>query len=636
MRLYMTFHTVVPKMGIRTIEKKIRENVFGGAVDIRIVESFDLNRAYSAAQIYDLYRDSILDELMGTDRVLYQIVKDSAFEFEGEDLTLALPDDGTAVLYEKDLLTYLDHVFTGRFGTKISITFTYRKPEKDYLSDTREKIDRQVAAIMETVAKAHADEGDVSGDAIAEVGKGKEKKKNVASGDRQKKAFSGDIQKKEGGWQERRDFRKPEGSFRKAMRRSNDPDIIYGSDTDGDLTEIATIDEHTTAVVIRGRVTAVNPIELRNRDKTIFAFSLYDGTDSITAKLFLDNEVYKALSGEIVPGKFFQVRGSVSEDKWSRESTVSRVYGIKKIQDFFVKREDTAKEKRVELHCHTNMSDSDGVSDVTAIVKQAIRFGHRALAITDHGVVQAFPDAAGAAGDDLKILYGMEGYLVDDTKALATNSRGQSLRGDYVVFDLETTGLNARTCSIIEIGAVYVRNGEIVDRFSEFCDPGMPIPYRITEITSIRDDDVSRAEKIETLLPRFRAFCGDAVLVAHNAEFDTACIKAACERLSVDWEFTYADTMTMAAFLLPNHGKLTLDAVAKALNVSLENHHRAVNDAECTANIFITMVGMLHDRGRGGCLTRKSGRPGGHTILFSSRKTTSGASISIASSPCRT
>ena len=255
--------------------------------------------------------------------------------------------------------------------------------------------------------------------------------------------------------------------------------------------------------------------------------------------------------------------------------------------------------KRVELHCHTKMSDMDGVSDVKDILKRAMSWGHKALAITDHGAVQAFPDADHTVpkDSDFKVIYGVEAYLVDDLKGIVTNSKDQSLMGDYVVFDLETTGFNPDKNKIIEIGAVKISGGEIVGRFSEFVNPREPIPFRITELTSIRDDMVIDAPSIEEILPRFMEFCQGAIMVAHNADFDMSFILADCKRQGIDCDFTYIDTVALARFLLPNLSRYKLDNVAKALGVSLEHHHRAVDDAECTAHIFEKCQKMLLDRG---------------------------------------
>ena len=255
----------------------------------------------------------------------------------------------------------------------------------------------------------------------------------------------------------------------------------------------------------------------------------------------------------------------------------------------------------MELHCHTKMSDMDGVSEVNDIVKRAHDWGHKAIAITDHGVVQAFPDAnhfiqSLDKEDPFKIIYGVEAYLVDDLTEIATGAGSQSLDGTYVVFDLETTGFSPIQDKIIEIGAVKVERGVITERFSTFVNPKIPIPFKITQLTSITDDMVVDAETIDVVLPKFLDFIGDAVLVAHNAGFDVSFIEQNCRYQEIEREFISLDTVALARVLLPTLSKYKLNVVAKALNISLENHHRAVDDAGATAEIFVRFVEMLKER----------------------------------------
>ena len=278
------------------------------------------------------------------------------------------------------------------------------------------------------------------------------------------------------------------------------------------------------------------------------------------------------------------------------------MFGIKKISDFTESRKDNAVEKRVELHCHTKMSDMDGVSEVKDLVKRAHDWGHKAIAITDHGVVQAFPDANHYIetldkDDPFKVIYGVEGYLVDDLQDVAVNEKGQSLKGTYVVFDLETTGFSSAKDKIIEIGAVKVENGEITDKYSTFVNPKIPIPFRITQLTSITDEMVMESPEIETILPPFLKFVGDAVLVAHNASFDVSFIEENCRRQGIEPDFTSVDTVGLARVLLPTLSKFKLNVVAKALNISQEHHHRAVDDARVTAEIYVKFIQMLEERG---------------------------------------
>ena len=318
-------------------------------------------------------------------------------------------------------------------------------------------------------------------------------------------------------------------------------------------------------------------------------------------KMLTRNDQLPDLLAEIKKGVFLKIKGVTTIDKFDGELTIGSVTGIRKTSDFRVTRKDKYPEKRVELHCHTKMSDMDGVSEAKDLVKRAHDWGHPAIAITDHGVVQGFTDANHVIedldkDDPFKVIYGVEGYLVDDLTKIAENEKGQDLEGTYVVFDIETPGFSAVTDRIIEIGAVKVEDGKITDKFSTFVNPKRPIPFRITELTGITDEMVIGSPDIETILPQFIEFIGDAVLVAHNASFDVGFIEQNCKRQKIEADFTYVDTVALARVLLPALNRFKLDTVAKALNISLENHHRAVDDAGCTAEIFVKFVQMLKER----------------------------------------
>ena len=322
-------------------------------------------------------------------------------------------------------------------------------------------------------------------------------------------------------------------------------------------------------------------------------------------------------------GSWIKVKGAAIFDTFEKEVSIQSVQGIMSIPAVEKKREDNAEKKRVELHCHTKMSDMDGVSECKDLVKRAYAWGMPAIAITDHGNVQAFPDAnhvreallssenkkrkeEGLSPVDpqkfFKVIYGVECYLVDDLKKSVELGAGEKPEDaldahKYVVFDLETTGFSPEKNRIIEFGAVKVENGKITGRFSEFVNPGIPIPYRITQLTGITDDMVIDADPIEKVLPGFLEFSEGCVLVGHNVGFDIGFVRENCRRLGYDCPFTTMDTLGISRALLPGHAKYTLDAVAKILGVSLENHHRAVDDAECTAGIFRKLLPMLEERG---------------------------------------
>lgn len=411
------------------------------------------------------------------------------------------------------------------------------------------------------------------------------------------------------------------GDGPRPLKRSDNPDVIYGQDFDDDTIAIDSIAGEMGEVTIRGQVTMVEPRDIRN-EKTIFIFNMTDFTDTITVKIFMHTEQVPEMKELVKKGGFLKLKGVTSIDKFDHEITIGSVRGIKKISDFTSSRMDNSPEKRVELHCHTKMSDMDGVTDAAVLVKRAYQWGQPAIAITDHGVVQSFPEANHAYDDivsdyrktyqkehpettdkemksiypPFKVIYGVEAYLVDDTKGMVTGNRGQSLDDTYVVFDIETTGFSPVSNRIIEIGAVKVEKGSIKDRFSVFVNPQVPIPFRIEQLTGINDGMVIEAETIDKVLPKFLEFSEGCIMVAHNASFDMSFIIENCTRLGIEKEFTYVDTVGMARMLLPGLNRFKLDTVAKALNISLLNHHRAVDDAGCTAEIFIKFTAMCKER----------------------------------------
>lgn len=390
-------------------------------------------------------------------------------------------------------------------------------------------------------------------------------------------------------------------------KKPSNPDVLYGRDFDEEPMPIEQVDSALGEIVIAGMIRKVDEREIRN-ERTILMFDLTDFTDTITVKMFIANAQLPEVKEYIKKGNFIKVKGVAALDRYDQEISITSVWGIRKSQDNREVRNDLSLHKRVELHCHTKMSDMDGVSSVSDIIKQAIRWGHKGIAITDHGVVQAFTDAYHTMEDlkgkykkkgeelDFKIIYGVEAYLVDDTRQIVINSMGQNFNDTFVVFDLETTGFSAEVDRIIEIGAVKIKNGEIVDNFSKFVNPKIPIPFRIEKLTGINDSMVMEAEPIEKILPEFLEFCGDAVMVAHNAGFDTSFIINNAERLGIKYNPTIMDTVLLAQFVIPNLHNYKLDTLCKHLAVSLENHHRAVDDAQATAYIYLKMVKMLEER----------------------------------------
>lgn len=381
-----------------------------------------------------------------------------------------------------------------------------------------------------------------------------------------------------------------------AVSSSVSKGILLGKEINGANQKIIDTKILGENVIIEGSIYNIEPREIRG-EKYIVSFDITDLSDSTTVKFFVKKSVFDAeLSDKIKKGKYLRVQGEVQFDKYTKEIDIM----AKNIMAAAAPapRMDDAEEKRVELHLHTQMSSMDGVTPVKKYIERAIAWGHKAIAITDHGVVQAFPDAMNAIGkSDLKVIYGVEAYLIDDLGSVVTMPRGQSLDDTFVVFDIETTGLSMETESITEIGAVKVVDGKVIDRFSTFVNPERPIPAEITKLTGITNEMVADAPVITEILPRFLEFCQDAVLVAHNANFDTGFIRLNAERkCGIEVKNTVLDTLELSRSLLPELKKHKLDIVCEQMGVSLEGHHRAVNDAEATAEVFLKFIDMLVEK----------------------------------------
>ena len=372
--------------------------------------------------------------------------------------------------------------------------------------------------------------------------------------------------------------------------------ILFGKEFTGTPVKIVDTKIPGESVIVEGNIFNIEPREIKG-EKYIVSFDITDKSDSTTVKFFVKRSVFdNELKDKIKKDAYLRVQGEVQFDKYAKEINIM----AKSIMTAQAPppRMDTAEEKRVELHLHTQMSSMDGVTPVKTYIKRAIDWGHKAIAITDHGVVQAFPDAMNAADkSDLKVIYGVEAYLIDDLGNAVFSPRGQNLDDTYVVFDIETTGLSKEKEMITEIGAVKVADGKIIDRFSTFVNPQRPISAEITKLTGITDDMVKDAPTIENVLPEFLKFCEDTVLVAHNASFDTGFIRIAAERAGLgELHHTIVDTLELARALLPELNKHKLDIVCEHLGVTLNGHHRAVNDAEATAEVFIKFLDMLAEK----------------------------------------
>ncbi len=377
---------------------------------------------------------------------------------------------------------------------------------------------------------------------------------------------------------------------------------------DSEIVSIASVNENSGRITVSGRVFDADEREIKTKtgkEMHIVTFDIADATSAMTVKVFVDkgeddskfNTLFPPIKKSLKKGGLYLVcRGTVKYDDYAKEAVLF-ANDIAEIESPPV-RKDNAEVKRVELHMHTQMSQMDAVSSAESLIDRAVYWGHKAIAITDHGVVQAYPNAMHASDNNekIKVIYGVEGYLVDDTKQIAYDITEQTTDSPFVVFDIESTGLDKNTCKVIEIGAVKIHKGKIIDRWSTFVNPGVKIPRLITDLTSITDSMVKDAKPFDEQIDDFIKFCDGSVMVAHNANFDMGFMKKESENCGRNFDFPYLDTMMLARCMykkLPNH---KLDTLCKHLNVINAHHHRAVDDAEATAQVFIKMLDELKSK----------------------------------------
>ncbi len=371
--------------------------------------------------------------------------------------------------------------------------------------------------------------------------------------------------------------------------------VIYGNRIKSKPVPLKDISIEDGNVTVWGKVFSLDIRDTKDGKRKIINFNITDKTNSYTVKIFEAVQNCEQLVAGISNGKTVMLRGHVEYDDYIKTYCI-KANSIMLIDEITV--EDTAPEKRVELHMHTNMSAMDGMTSAAKLVARAAKWGHKAVAITDHGVVQAFPEAATAAKENgIKIIYGMEGYYVDDSVKIVSGSGDMPLNGTFIVFDVETTGLRTDKVRLTEIGAVKYVDGVEKARFQTFVNPEMPIPSKITELTGITDSMVANAPKEAEAVKKFFEFCGDGILVAHNATFDTDVLKHTCRRNGIEYSFTHIDTLVMAQSLVEGIKNYKLDSLQKHFKLPAFDHHRADEDAGALAGIFEKLIELCKEKG---------------------------------------
>jgi len=518
--------------------------------DIKIKLKYNLSGKGPNEKI-NIYWDNILEIVKNESQVCYTILKDSRWSIEENKIVVQTLNNGAFLLRTRGCDKVIQNIIKKRFELDFLVSFIDEKEDTssgEYLEYRAKEENQIISKMKEEVGTATTSYKDVP----------KYNPTDAKRRPRTKTKINNNINK---------EIVKLEESL------NPEEEITFkGMIFDTDLRETKT-------------------------GKYIVTFDLTDGTNSVTVKFFTDPDSYdENYKGLIKKGNYVIVHGRVQFDTFTNEINVmaKEIGKVENIEE----RTDDSENKRVELHLHTQMSAMDGITSVKDYIKRAKKWGHKAIAITDHGVVQAFPDAMSAGKDcGVKVIYGVEAYLVDDLGAVVQSPRAQGFDDEYVVFDIETTGLQKETNQVIEIGAVKIKNKKKIDSFSALIDPKVKLPPKIIELTGITDDMLEGQPEEKEVIPKFLEFIGDSVLVAHNANFDVGFIRVAAKRVSKkEITNTVLDTVELSRTLFPELSRHKLNVVAEHLGISLENHHRAVDDAEATSEIFLKCIELLESR----------------------------------------
>lgn len=507
------------------------------------------------------------------------LLRGSKIEVEGSNVNVNLAFKGKALLDGKNFNIVLSELIKNIYGENYKIQFVENISEeklKEYQAHL-ESLEEQVV----NIAKAE----------MVEAAESKKSEKKVSSATNENNNSTNVEQ----------GVAKPvESNNEKAEEDTTNP-VIYGrvGKMSDPLVKVADLTIDSGKVMIDGEILATETRELKS-GKILAMFNLFDGSSTITCKVFLEAEKSKAILKRMNSAKGVKVIGTAQFDPFAKElgviaNAIVESTGIKREV-----RQDNSQEKRVELHMHTQMSQMDAMTSAEDLLKRAVKWGMKSIAITDHGVVQAFPEAhkyLEKAHPDLKVIYGVEAYLAPDTVSCISFSKGQNLDTTYCVLDLETTGLSFRTEKITEVGIMKVKNGEVIDEFSCFVNPEKPIPQKVVEVTNITDDMVKDAETIDKVFPKILEFVGDSILVAHNADFDIGFLKYNASQLGYELNNTYLDTLRLAKSLFPDFKKYKLGFIADKLGIVVEVAHRALDDVDTTVKVFNIMISMLKEKG---------------------------------------
>ena len=574
------------------------ENFESYLVNVFKVGKVSIDIAYSDLEIdQDIVSNwnNILRYIAKKEPFSKAILTNSRITIEDDKVVVTLAMKGAAFLVAKKFDKGLEHLLLNLYNKAYIVEFSENVSadfEKELIERQKEQ-EREALLELEKQAKI-------------EIEQAKERKKLEAEAEKERKRLEDERLKEELRQQN------PELAAKIEAHQNKDPEV---KDEASPLilgrslmvrTELVKIDaipmteDAEMKVCVDGEVLegSIDSRDIKD-EKAILMFNLFDGTSTIGCKAFLPKEKLKDVKGRVSSAKGLRIEGVAKYSQYSREveimaNTIIESTGFKR-----EKRMDNSEEKRVELHMHTQMSQMDAITPCADLIKRAISWGWESIAITDHGVVQSFPDAhklLGKTGDVIKVIYGVEAYFCPDKDPAVVNSQGQDLDTTYCVFDLETTGISHLTEKITEIGIIKIKNGEVIDTFETFVNPEKPIPQEVVEVTHITDDMVKDAPTIDKIMPKVLEFMKDSVLVAHNADFDIGYMKYNCEQLGLDFDFTHIDTLRLAKAIYPEFSRYKLGFIADKLGIKVEVAHRALDDVKTLVAVFKEMIEKAKDR----------------------------------------
>ncbi len=585
MEIFLQSKELIPIREIYKFEKYVSKRFNLKEVNLKISSEEEQQKKESF--ISKEWND-ILSFLAQKVPVIKAFMKNSKSKIENNKLEVELGLKGKDLLKKQKIDSYISNFIKDTYDAKLKVNF-----EENEIKNFSEELKKQNKQLVESYSRNSI-----------KVIMGQ---KNNNTEKVEKKQFK-QIVKNEENKSDNNNIPNGDDLEPKRDNKPKDPNLIYGRSThigNEVQTKIEDIGMETTNVFLIGEIVSVpDPTELKKTGKFLYSFDVYDTTSTITCKIFATPEQKGELDKRIKNGIGVRVKGRAGYDNFAKEitiiaNTVIECEPLKKVS-----RMDNASVKRVELHMHTQMSQMDAITPCTELLNRAMQWGMKSIAITDHGVVQSFPDAhklldgMDYSKTDLKVIYGVEGYLVPDKKAVVTKDKGQTIDDTtYCVFDLETTGFSFRTDKITEIGIMKYRNGKVIDEFASFVNPQKPIPLRVQQVTNITDEMVKEAPTIEEILPKIMEFFGDSVLVAHNADFDISFIRYNCKKQGIPFTNTYLDTLQLSKEIFPDFKKYKLGLIAEKLGIKVEVAHRALDDVDTTVKVFRVMIDKLKEQG---------------------------------------